>query len=110
MVRQIALEFLHRERGTRLIPESDETTLAIAAILAESNRKMDWTIKHLAPISIPYWIVQVSERSSILLSAFGESSLRIELSEDTSLGPIRRIISNEIRDFDDNHYTEHLET
>jgi hypothetical protein len=71
----------------------------MAFILAESNRKAKAKIKYLSPISIPYWVVQVSDTESIVLSAIGESNMTFEMSEDTALGPIKRIITSETRDF-----------
>ncbi len=99
MVRQIAIDFLHQRQKTKTVVESDENALAMAFILAESNRKAKAKIKYLSPVAIPYWVVQVSETESIILSAIGEASMTFEMSEDTALGPIKRIITSETRDF-----------
>ena len=101
MVRQIALEFAFREKGKKLIVDDDDIGLAMAFALAESNRKAKSKITQLAPVAFPYWIVQVSDTSSILLSAIGESSVTLELSENTAIGPVRRIISNETSEIKD---------
>ena len=101
MVRQITLDFLFREKGSKLVADTDEVALAMAFILTESNRKKDATLKFLSPISVPFWIVQISDTNSIVLSAIGESSLKMELSEDTATGPVRRILSTEITRFED---------
>jgi hypothetical protein len=69
--------------------------------LAESNRKAKSKITQIAPVAFPYWIVQVSDTDSILLSAIGESSITLELSENTAIGPVRRIISNETSEIKD---------
>jgi hypothetical protein len=101
MVRQIALDFLFRQTKTKAVPDTEEVALAMAFILAESNRKGKSKLKFLTPITVPFWIVQVSDTNSIVLSAIGESSVGVELSEDTATGPVRRILSTEIVRFED---------
>jgi len=101
MVRQITLDFLFREKGNKLIVDTDETALVMAFILAESNKKGKASLKFLSPVSVPFWIVQISDTNSIVLSAIGESSMKMELSEDTATGPVRRILSTEIARFED---------
>jgi len=101
MVRQIALDFIFKQTKTKLVPDKDEIAQAMAFILAESNRKGKAKLKFLTPITVPFWIVQTSDTNSIVLSSIGESSLAIELSEDTATGPVRRILSTEIARFED---------
>ncbi|MHA1135914.1 MAG: zinc-ribbon domain-containing protein [Candidatus Thorarchaeota archaeon] len=101
MVRQIALDFLFKQTKTKLVPEKDEVARAMAFILAESNRKGKAKLKFLTPITVPFWIVQTSDTNSIVLSSIGESSVAVELSEDTATGPVRRILSTEIARFED---------
>lgn len=101
MVRQIALDFLFKQTKTKLVPEKEEIAQVMAFILAESNRKGKAKLQFLTPITIPFWIVQVSDTNSIVLSSIGESSISIELSEDTATGPVRRILSAEIAKFED---------
>lgn len=101
MVRQIALDFIFKQTKTKLVPDKDEISQAMAFILAESNRKGKAKLKFLTPITIPFWIVQTSDTNSIVLSSIGESSVAIELSEDTATGPVRRILSTEIAKFED---------
>jgi hypothetical protein len=101
MVRQITLDFLFREKGNKLVVDTEEAALTMAFILAESNKKGNASLKFLSPVSVPFWIVQISDTNSIVLSAIGESSIKMELSEDTSTGPVRRILSTEIARFED---------
>ncbi|MHA2141785.1 MAG: hypothetical protein ACXADC_06970 [Candidatus Thorarchaeota archaeon] len=101
MVRQIALEFAFREKGKKLVIEDEDVALAMAVALAESNRKGKSKITQLSPVAFPYWIVQVSDTKSVLLSAIGEASITLELSENTAIGPVRRIISNETSEIKD---------
>lgn len=101
MVRQIALDFLFNKIKTKIAPDTEETALAMAFIMADSNRKGKAKLKFLSSITIPFWIVQVSDTNSIVLSSIGESSIGVELSEDTATGPVRRIISTEIAKFED---------
>ncbi|MHA2042395.1 MAG: hypothetical protein ACW975_11085, partial [Candidatus Thorarchaeota archaeon] len=69
MVRQIALDFAFREKGKKLVMEDEDIGLAMAVALAESNRKAKAKITQVAQVAFPYWIVQVSDTESILLSA-----------------------------------------
>jgi peptidoglycan hydrolase CwlO-like protein len=101
VVRQIALDFAFREKGKKLVVEDEDVGLAMVVALAESNRKAKSKITQIAPVAFPYWIVQVSDTDSILLSAIGESSVTLELSENTAIGPVRRIISNETSEIKD---------
>jgi len=101
VVRQLALDFAFREKGKKLVIDDEDVGLAMAVALAESNRKAKAKITQLAPVAFPYWIVQVSDTESILLSAIGESSVTLELSENTAIGPVRRIISNETSEIKD---------
>ncbi|MGY5880242.1 MAG: hypothetical protein RTV31_08325 [Candidatus Thorarchaeota archaeon] len=101
MVRQIALDFLFKQTKTKLVPDKDEIAQAMAFILAESNKKGKAKLKFLTPITVPFWIVQTSDTNSIVLSSIGESSIALELSEDTATGPVRRILSTEIARFED---------
>ena len=101
MVRQIALDFLFKQTKTKIVPDKDEVALAMAFILAESNRKGKAKLKFLSPVTVPFWIVQTSDTNSIVLSSIGESSVTVELSEDTATGPVRRILNTEIARFED---------
>jgi hypothetical protein len=101
MVRQLALDFLYAQKGNKLVVEKDEVALAMAFILAESNKKGKANLKFLTPVTVPFWIVQMSDINSIVLSAIGESSVKLDLSEDTATGPVRRIVSTEISRFED---------
>jgi hypothetical protein len=101
MVRQIALDFLHRETKSKTAPDREDVALAIAFLLAESNRKGRAKLKFLSPATIPFWIVQTSDTNSIVLSSIGESSVKMDMSEDTATGPVKRILSSEIRRFED---------
>jgi hypothetical protein len=100
VVRKIALDFMHKKGVSRIEAVTDDTALTMAFILAKSGRTGKTELKSLTPVSIPYWVVQVSDRSSILLSAMGEAPTSLELSEDTAIGPVRRILSNETTSMD----------
>ncbi len=101
MVRRIALEFVYRQKGKEFELESDEIGLAMAFILAESNRKGKAKITHLTAVSFPFWIIQVSDSRSIVLSSIGDDSTKISVSESKALGPIRRILTKEIMNSED---------
>jgi len=101
VVRQIALHFAYRKKLGKIIPDDDDIALAMAFIIAESNRKGAAKISQLAKVSIPYWVVQVSGDRSILLSSLGGSKTEIEMSENKSISQVRRIISNETSEIKD---------
>lgn len=101
MVRQIALEFAYRRQAKKIAPDKEGIDLALAFALAETNRKGKTKIRQLSKISMPFWVVQISDSNSILLSASEEFSMEFNLSEDQTLGPIRRIINNETSSFED---------
>jgi hypothetical protein len=94
MVRQIALEFVYGKQDSR--PKTEGVGLALAFALAESSKGTRKRIASLSQTSIPYWIVQVSGSSSILLAAAGESSQTITFTESVASGEIRRVLSTEI--------------
>ncbi len=94
MVRQIALDFVYGKQDSR--PKTDGVGLALAFALAESSKGTRKRIASLSQTSIPYWIVQVSGSSSILLAAAGESSQTITFTESVASGEIRRVLSTEI--------------
>ena len=52
-------------------------------------------------MTIPFWIVQTSDTDSVVLSSIGESSVKLDMSEDTATGPVKRILSSETRRFED---------
>ncbi|MHA2043148.1 MAG: zinc ribbon domain-containing protein [Candidatus Thorarchaeota archaeon] len=101
MVRQLAFDFLYHKKGNKLVVEKEEVAHAMAFILAESNKKGKAKLKFLSPITVPFWIVQISDTNSIVVSAIGESSVQLDLSEDTATGPVRRILNTEISRFED---------
>ncbi len=93
MVRQLALKFLYQKKGEDYQSENPETSLALGFGLAESMRE-NKKITGLAFIALPFWIVQVAETESILLSAIALDSISIEVTENRALGAIKRIISS----------------
>jgi len=101
LVRQLALDFLYQTKKTKMVPEKDEIALAVAFALAESSRKGKAKLKFLTPLTVPFWIVQISDTNSIVLSSIGESSVNLDMSEDTATGPLKRILSSETRRFED---------
>ncbi|TFF91583.1 zinc-ribbon domain-containing protein [Candidatus Thorarchaeota archaeon] len=101
MVRQIVLDFLHKTNRSKTTPDREDVELAMAFILAESHRKGKAKLKFLSPVTVPFWIVQMSDTSSIVLSGIGESAVKLEMSEDTATGPVKRILSSETRRFED---------
>ncbi|NOR38151.1 MAG: hypothetical protein GQ580_01020, partial [Candidatus Thorarchaeota archaeon] len=94
MVRQIALDFVYGRQDSR--PKTEAVGVALAFALAESSKGTRNRIASLSHTSIPYWIVQVSGSSSILLAAAGESSESITATRSLAAGEIRRILSTEI--------------
>ena len=100
MVRQLALEFLHRKTETGLSTESKEVTLAFSFALSSSYGKGKG-IKSLSQISIPFWVVQINETQSIMLSAAADTAYKFEFSENPELSSVSRILANETSDVRD---------
>ncbi|MHA1637455.1 MAG: hypothetical protein ACTSUB_05515, partial [Candidatus Thorarchaeota archaeon] len=96
MVRRLLLDFVYRKKEKETKRESEGIGIALALSAAEAHRKGKVKLAQLSKIAIPYWIVQVSNTTSLLLSATGSSESRIELSENTKLSEVRRIISSEV--------------
>ncbi|MFX0108061.1 MAG: hypothetical protein ACFE7R_07245 [Candidatus Hodarchaeota archaeon] len=95
MVRQIALEFTYRKRAGIIDKDDEEIALAMAFLLAESNRKSSAKITALSQVTLPFWIVQVSDSESLILSATGETSVSLRTTEHKSISSVRRILSHE---------------
>jgi hypothetical protein len=100
MVRQLALEFLQRKTETGLSPESEEVTLGFSFALASSYGKGK-NIKSLSQLALPFWVVQISETESILLSAAADTAYKFEFSENPDLSAVSRILVNETSDVRD---------
>ena len=100
MVRQLTIDFLHRKTESRLSPEKEEATLAFSFALASSYAKGK-TIKSLSSLALPFWIVQINETQSILLSAAADTSYKFEFSENPGLSSVSRILVNETADVRD---------
>ena len=98
MVRKLILDFVYRKKGKETKKESEGIGIVLALAAAEAHRKGKTKLSQLSKIAIPYWIVQVSDTTSLLLSATGSSERRIELSENTKLSEVRRIISSEVNE------------
>ncbi len=94
MVRQLALNFLYKKSGNKLVSEQYETSIAVAFAIAEAQRGKR-RISSFTPVSVPYWIVQVSETDSILLSGLGRSTTTLEFSENKTIGSVKRLMSSE---------------
>ena len=98
MVRQLAIDFAYRKTEKETKQESESVSVAVAFAAAEGKRKGKLQIARLSRVSFPFWIVQISADSSILLSTAGLTKQMIELSENKRLSEVRRIISSEITD------------
>ncbi|UCE09188.1 MAG: hypothetical protein JSW61_09420 [Candidatus Thorarchaeota archaeon] len=94
MVRQLALKFLYNKTSSGLEPEPYHTSLAMGFAAAESAGT-GRSIKSVSFVSIPYWVVQVSESESILLFASGDSTRSLEATENTALSTATKILSTE---------------
>ncbi len=93
LVRQLSLRLLYQKKGEKYNSEGKETAAALAFALAESIRK-NRRITAVTTLTLPFWIVQVTESESILLSSLGLETQTIEVSENRNLGAIKRIISS----------------
>jgi len=92
LVRQIALGFAHSMKEGRLKSEASNVALSFGFILAYSYGPKK-RVTTLTPMSVPYWVVQVSGSESVVLSAITDKPLVLEFTENTALGSVRKIIS-----------------
>ncbi|MFW9910800.1 MAG: hypothetical protein ACFFEF_19770, partial [Candidatus Thorarchaeota archaeon] len=100
MVRHLVLRFMYSRKKAMATPEDDEISLAMALAIAEGHKSKNAKLRYLSKVSVPFWVVQTSQDSSILLSAFGNRDRSLEITENTKLSEVRRIISSEIDSVD----------
>ncbi len=96
LVRQIAIEFLYRKHGATLAPESEAVQATMAFIWAISRESERSTLKTLARVSFPFWLVQTSPENSVLLGASSQESKTFSFTHEARLSEVRRTISNEV--------------
>ncbi|MDF1540145.1 MAG: hypothetical protein P1Q69_14715 [Candidatus Thorarchaeota archaeon] len=100
MVRQLALRFIYDGKKKTPTPMGEDVSLTMALVLGEGHKSKEAKLASLSKLSLPFWIVQVSETTSLLLTAFGKRSVSIATNENTRLGEARRILSSEISSAD----------
>lgn len=89
MVRQICMSFANSVVGGRPKSEPNHIATSLGFMLADSYGAGK-RIAILAPVSIPFWIVQVSSTSSILLSEMSDRTTALEFTENTATGSLRK--------------------
>ncbi len=97
MVRQLSLKFAYTNTSAGIKPASHGVAVALGFALAESHRA-NKKITGVGLVSFPFWSVQVSETRSILLNAFGKTTGSFELTSNTALSQVKRILSTETQD------------
>lgn len=101
VVRNLSLNFLYRQVGTRFETEPDSVCLATALAAAESKKGGNPRIVSLSRVSFPFWIVQTSSIKSILLSATSGVKQLFQYSEIKGISEIRRIVSSDVSQVED---------
>jgi hypothetical protein len=96
LVRNLFLHFLSHKDGSRIEPEADNITLAIALAMAEGQKAQTKRITMLSKITIPFWIVQTSETKSIVLSAAASTRQELKFSDIKGVTEIRRIVTSQV--------------
>ncbi len=96
MVRVLALKFIYDKKSTSPSPMGEDVSLTMALAIAEGHKSKTANLRALSKLTLPFWIVQTSNTTSILLSAFGNRTQSIETYENTRLSEIRRILGSEI--------------
>jgi predicted DNA-binding ribbon-helix-helix protein len=89
MVRQIHLNFANSTLGGRPKSEPNHIASSLGFILADSyggNKRLT----SLAPVSIPFWIVQVSSTESIILAAISDKPASLESTENVALSSVKK--------------------
>jgi len=96
VVRHLALRFLHqRSRQPTDRPTRDmESVLAFA--VAESQKQPKRRMVSFSPIALPFWVVQVSPTSSIVVSGTAQIEQTIDFTEKKRLNDFRRVLTSEI--------------
>jgi hypothetical protein len=94
VVRNLTLHYISRKEGSRLEPEKDSTTLAVAFLLAEGRKDRNQRVSMLSKISFPFWIVQTSETKSIVLAAAANTKQEFKFSDTKGATEIRRIMTS----------------
>lgn len=96
MVRQFTIDFLYKKSGTSLAPEEEGVERAMALAWAASGASGSAQLKRLSKIAVPFWLVQSSPESSVLLAAIGSQVRQFSYTQETRMSEVRRVISNEI--------------
>jgi len=94
MVRNLSMNFLLRKFGSRIEPEPETTTIAVAFALAEGRKERNQRITMLSRIAIPFWVVQTSETKSIVLSAAASSRQEFRFTDTKGATEIRKILTS----------------
>ncbi len=79
----------------------EDVSLTMALVLGESHKSNGTKLTGLSKLSLPFWIVQASETTSLILSAFGKRGISVAANENTRLAEARRILSSEISSADE---------
>ena len=96
MVRVLALRFIYDKKSSTPSPMGEDVSLTMALVISEGHRSKGAKLKRLSKLSLPFWVVQTSQTTSLLLSSFGDRAKKIETKESAKLAEIRRILSSEI--------------
>jgi hypothetical protein len=95
MVRQISLSFAHSMIEGRPTSEPKHIASSLGFILSDSYGAGK-RLATLTPVSVPFWIVQVSSTESILLSGISDRPTAIEFTENTALSHVRKSLSETV--------------
>jgi hypothetical protein len=98
VVRQFAVDFLYKKSGASLVPEEESVERTMALAWAASGASGNAQLKRLSKIAVPFWLVQSSPESSILLAAIGSQVRKFSFTQETRMSEIRRAMSNEINE------------
>ena len=101
VVRNLTIDFLQRQIGTRTESESDDISLATVLISSENQKAEAVRIVSLSKVAFPYWIVQTSPTKSIMISAASSSKQEFQFTELKGLNEIRSIVSTAVSQAED---------
>jgi hypothetical protein len=101
MVRELSIDFLHKKKGR--IDESleQEIEYSLAFALGHSKGIKGASLSEISRIGVPYWIVQVSNKDSIVLSPFHNGGNEFRLTKVSGLNEVIRKLRSDIDEPED---------
>jgi len=85
LARQLELKFIYDGKKRKPSPMGEDVSLTMALVMVEGHRSRTVNLQSLSRLTFPFWIVQASESTSLLLTSFGDRVFSIEISGNICL-------------------------